>query len=782
MSQTIKIIIILLLLILIFILSKNKSIDYFSPCAAPQQNSQLSVTITPNPAPTTIIDDNMRMIVTFSCKTLTTPYAVYLPEDLYNQYKLSAFGNSDTIFTFLWNPTSTTYPISKRPTTGVYFYFVSDADGDITSPMVTFTDSPCTGTTLMITPTTVTVGYLTFMEVIFTCQQTNTLALSINNTSIQLEYQASNDYTFSWTPTSPGSTTLIFTGVTGVTDGTSSISTQITVNAAGPCTGTTVTITPPPAGITVGSLIGITATFTCQQKNTPVLKINNTAIPLMPYTGYNNYFFTWTPTSPGSTTLNFTNVTGVTGVTDDTGSISTTITVNAAGSIPCTGTTVTITPTTGITVGSLTNMTATFTCSQTSALALSINNTSIPLNPSTGNSYTFGWTPTSPGSTTLIFTNVTGVTDDTGSISTTITVNAAGSIPCTGTTVTITPTTGITVGSLTNMTATFTCSQTSALALSINNTSIPLNPSTGNSYTFGWTPTSPGSTTLIFTNVTGVTDDTGSISTTITVNAAGSIPCTGTTVTITPTTGITVGSLTNMTATFTCSQTSALALSINNTSIPLNPSTGNSYTFGWTPTSPGSTTLIFTNVTGVTDDTGSISTTITVNAAGSIPCTGTTVTITPTTGITVGSLTNMTATFTCSQTSALALSINNTSIPLNPSTGNSYTFGWTPTSPGSTTLIFTNVTGVTGTDFISTQITVNAAGSIPPSPTPAPAPKSTPTPEEVTHYNFIQNLYYNHNVYFILIVTGGSVIIVIFIIIILYLIFRHKNTNNNYNI
>ena len=723
---------------------------------------------TVNVSPTTDIPvgTSQTMTATFSCPQPTTPILELLKGNTMTQTSLVGPTDSNfQVYTFQWTPISsgsTTFTIASGIPTS-----------SITSNSVNVIDNTpsCTGTTVTISPTTgITVGTSQTMTATFTCSQITTPVLAINNNNISLSTTDSNFqvYTFLWTPTSSGPTTFTFTGVTGVPGGSITSNSVNVIDNTPSCTDTTVTVSPI-TGITVGTSQTMTATFTCPQTTTPVLSDNIPVSTMDP--NFQVYTFPWTPTSPGSATFTFTGVTGVSG-----GSITSNLVNVIDNTLSCTNTTVTVSPTT-IIVGSNTNITATFSCPQLSDITITINmpddSSNEFISPVLNNTIcNFLISPTSPGFINIIFKNVTGAIDNTLISNATAVINNNSGQPssCQSTTtnITITPPAIVTVGQEATMSVTFGCLQSisSMPIVSVsNNGSITSQLSTNSPFTFGWTPllTSP-SPTFIFTNLDG-TNNSVTVPTSITISPAIS-SCTNTTVTVSPTTGIIVGTSQTMTATFTCPQTITLTLSNN---IPLSSTDSNLqiYTFSWTPISSGPTTFTFTGVTGVLG--GSI-TSNSVNVINNTPsCTGTMVTIIPTTGIIVGTVTKMTVIFnTCLQTNTPIISniLNYTgTLPQLNGTGPIYTFNWTPTRAGSTLITFTGVTGVQSVLTSDPIFVIN----------------SVPLPEdEVTNYNFIQDLYYNHNVYFILIVTFGSIFIVIFIIIILYFIFRHKKSPQDY--
>ena len=107
--------------------------------------------------------------------------------------------------------------------------------------------------------------------------------------------------------------------------------------------------------------------------------------------------------------------------------------------------------------------------------------------------------------------------------------------------------------------------------------------------------------------------------------------------------------------------------------------------------------------------------------------------------------------------------------------GNAYTYNFSSyyTPPGIYTFYFTGTIQQIKYIVISNPINITI-GSL------SRLAKNSDE-QSVTNYNFIQNLYYNHQTLFIILTVITGVIVIIMIILIVYLSLRHKHIYNNLN-
>ena len=495
-----------------------------------------------------------------------------------------------------------------------------------------------------------------------------------------------NNVLFNWIPNSTGIFNFQFDNVTG--NSNTIISNNIIVLPQ------TLLLSILPITVTTGIYTQITAIFTNVLTNVPTININNGDIDTIDYNN-NNVTFNWTPTSIETITFQFSNVTGNSGIiiSDNITIYSTTVLYSITPIAPP-GNWQSQFPGdlySNIYNGIQVNMMALFSEPLLSIPTITpmSNNGIVSGSNYLNNSVTFDWTPIASGTLNFQFSNVTGGSGTL--LSNNITVLETTII------ISTTPKT-MTIGVLTPMTVVF---NNNILTIPIitppnNNGTINNINYNNNNVTFNWTPESTGTGTFQFTNIMG---NTGTlISSNITVYSTTVI------LSITPVNNIYNGIPVQMIVNFSEILTVLPVITVNPNNLNNGTISGINYSntqviFTWVPNASGIITFSFTNITGTSDTL--ISDNINIAAQTTL------VSLLPNT-VTNNILTQMIAIFTNNIMTAPPTIIpvsGNGTITNIYYINNNVTFNWTPTSIGTETFQFGNITGTLET-IISSNITI----------------------------------------------------------------------------
>ena len=586
------------------------------------------------------------------------------------------------------------------------------------TPTISIT-SPTTGSSINAAATpTITINATTAIGSSPSGTQVSRVEFFVNSVSIgTVGGGAFGVYSTTWTPASTGSYTLtaVVTDTSTVTTGTSpnlNTATSPLVLVTVTSTETTVSLTNPAnaSSLGLGAAVNLTANATAPAGATVsrVDFLSGATVLGSSFTA--PYSFSWTPAAAGSASLTA-RVTDSNSFTATSTAVVVTITVPSVSlTSPSTGA--------GVALGAVVPITAAATAVSPATIAKVdfLVGTAL-VGTATAAPYTINWTPTATGAAAL----TARVTDSNGAAITSSTVNVtvAAGVP----TVSLTaPTNGssLTLGTAATLSATAVASSGTTVARVdfLSGTTVvgtALAPTAGSNYSVAWTPTAAGISSL----TARVTDSNGTAVTSSIVNvnvAAAAAP----TISLTaPLTGAVVTAGSNVTLTATAAPgagaTVAQVQFLFGTTIVGTVTTA-PYSTTWIPSAAGN----FALTARVTDSSGAAITSSTVNvtvAAAGVP----TVSLTaPTNGasLTLGTAATLSATAAASSgTSVTRVDfLSGTTVvgtALAPTTGSTYSFSWTPTAAGITSLT-ARVTDSNGTAVASSIVNVNVVAAAAP--------------------------------------------------------------------
>jgi len=586
------------------------------------------------------------------------------------------------------------------------------------TPTISIT-SPTTGSSINAAATpTITINATTAIGSSPSGTQVSRVEFFVNSVSIgTVGGGAFGVYSTTWTPASTGSYTLtaVVTDTSTVTTGTSpnlNTATSPLVLVTVTSTETTVSLTNPAnaSSLGLGAAVNLTANATAPAGATlsRVDFLSGATVLGSSFTA--PYSFSWTPAAAGSASLTA-RVTDSNSFTATSTAVVVTITVPSVSlTSPSTGA--------GVALGAVVPITAAATAVSPATIAKVdfLVGTAL-VGTATAAPYTINWTPTATGAAAL----TSRVTDSNGATITSSAVNVtvAAGVP----TVSLTaPTNGssLTLGTAATLSATAVASSGTTVARVdfLSGTTVvgtALAPTAGSNYSVAWTPTAAGISSL----TARVTDSNGTAVTSSIVNvnvAAAAAP----TISLTaPLTGAVVTAGSNVTLTATAAPgagaTVAQVQFLVGTTIVGTVTTA-PYSTTWIPSASGN----FALTARVTDSSGAAITSSTVNvtvAAAGVP----TVSLTaPTNGasLTLGTAATLSATAAASSgTSVTRVDfLSGTTVvgtALAPTTGSTYSFSWTPTAAGITSLT-ARVTDSNGTAVASSIVNVNVVAAAAP--------------------------------------------------------------------
>ena len=586
------------------------------------------------------------------------------------------------------------------------------------TPTISIT-SPTTGSSINVgTTPTVTINATTAIGSSPVGTQVSRVEFFVNSVSIgTVGGGAFGVYSTTWTPTSTGSYTLtaVVTDTSTVTTGTTpnlNTATSPLVLVTVTSTDTTVSLTNPvsASSLGLGAAVSLTATATAPSGATVsrVDFLSGTALLGSSFTA--PYSFSWTPATAGSASLTA-RVIDSNSFTATSTAVLVTITVPSVSlTSPSTGA--------GVALGAVVPITAAATAVSPATIAKVdfLVGTAL-VGTATAAPYTINWTPTATGAAAL----TSRVTDSNGATITSSAVNVtvAAGVP----TVSLTaPTNGasLTLGTAATLSATAAASSGTTVTRVdfLSGTTVvgtALAPTSGSTYSFSWTPTAAGIASL----TARVTDSNGTAVTSSIVNVnvvAAAVP----TISLTaPLTGAVVTAGSNVTLTATAAPgagaTVAQVQFLVGTTI-VGTVTAAPYSTTWIPSSAGN----FALTARVTDSNGTAITSSAVNvtvAAAGVP----TVSLTaPTNGasLTLGTAATLSATAAASSGTTVTRVdfLSGTTVvgtALAPTTGSTYSFSWTPTTAGITSLT-ARVTDSNGTAVASSIVNVNVVAAAAP--------------------------------------------------------------------
>ena len=416
-------------------------------------------------------------------------------------------------------------------------------------------------------------------------------------------------YSATWTPTSLGTYNLTAKATDNDGNATTSVAVQVsvvdptpgapTVSIAAPTSASTITVNQPQTLRANASDAGSIASVQFFVNGQP----QGSLITAFPYTT------SWTPTTPGSYTLT---ARAVNASGNQTTSAPVIVAVSA-GTAP----TVSIaSPANNATVMSNVQQTITATASSAAAIAsVQFFVNGVPLLTDTTYPYSAPWTPSSPGTYTLMARATDSIGNSTDSTTVSVTVSG-GTAP----TVTLSsPSNGVTLQA--NTTQTISATATS-LGSAIANVQflvngIPLTTDSIAPYSTTWTPTSAGTYSIVAraTDALGnVTDSTPSV-VAVTLGTPPTISITN------PATGgsVTIGASEVLTANPVAGAGATIAnvqFYVNGAAVGA-PITAYPYVQAWTPTSLGSYTITAVATDSIGNQTTSAPIALTVVAASS---------------------------------------------------------------------------------------------------------------------------------------------------------------------
>jgi hypothetical protein len=476
--------------------------------------------------------------------------------------------------------------------------------------------------------------------------------------------------------------------------------TSVAVTITGTDLADTTSITVSGAGVTVSNLTAVnattvTATFTI----TPTAATTARNVSVTTATGNSN-FVTFTVVKPPAPTL--------TSIAPNSGVRGQSVPVVLTGAnFTATGTTVAVTGTAGLTVSGVTVVNSTtINATLTSTLTAALGARNISVTTPGGTSGTVPFTVTGPV--------LAGIAPNTGARGTSVPVTLSGT-GLTGASAITVSGTGVTVSSIsavnnTTVTATFTITPTATL--SARNVTVTSPAGTSNAVTF--TVVNPPAPT-----VSSIAPNTGVRNTTVPVTITGSNFTAGTTVGIAGTgvtvSGLTVGSSTSITASFTITSAAAATARTVTVTTP-----GGSATTSFTVQGP--------TLASVTPTSGVRGTTVPVTLTGTNLIGASAVTVSGT-GVTctVSSSLNTTVTANCTITPAAALGNRTVTVTTPIGTTNTAPFAVTGATVTFAATGFTstpaNITTKNGTVTVSNAAT--ATGSLTLTAAPAVAKVGT---------------------------------------------------------